>query len=309
MKIILPIAVGVALIVFGVVYATYRITFYQSRKKRGGTLKMPGGEQYKKHKPLTDRLIEELRAIPFEEITVTSRDGKRLYGRYYHVKDGAPLAILMHGYRGNAIRDFCGGHKLARESGHNILLVDQRAHGKSDGHTITFGIRESEDCLVWAEYAAHRFPQSPIYLSGVSMGASTVLTASALPLPPSVRAIVADCPFSSPTAIIRKVMKESGYPRFLFPFLAFGARLFGRFSLSETSAVTAVKNARVPILFIHGEEDLFVPSDMSRELYQACTSPKRLLLFEGAGHGLSYMADSERYIREFRSFLRECGIE
>ncbi len=309
MKIILPMLAGALLLLFAVTYITYRLTFYQSKKKRGGTLKMPGGEQYKAHKPLTDRLIAELLQIPFEEVSVTAHDGKRLYGRYYHARDGAPLAILMHGYRGNAIRDFCGGHKLARESGHNILLVDQRAHGRSEGHSITFGIRESEDCLVWAAYAARRFPKSRIYLSGVSMGASTVLTASALPLPPTVAAIVADCPFSSPTAIIRKVMKQNGYPLFLFPFLRLGARLFGGFSLNESSAASAVKSARVPILLIHGESDLFVPHEMSREIYEACASKKRLLLFEGAGHGLSYMADSERYVREFRDFLRACGVE
>ena len=154
-------------------------------------------------------LIRQMDEIPYEAVTISAQDGTKLAVRYYHVRDGAPLQIQLHGYRGTALRDFCGGNKLARESGQNTLVVDQRAHGKSGGTTITFGIRERLDCLCWVEYASQRFGSDiPVFLSGVSMGAATVLMASELELPANVVGIIADCPYSSPEAIIRKVCQQ-----------------------------------------------------------------------------------------------------
>ena len=201
--------------------------------------------------------------------------------RYYHVRDGAPLQIQFHGYRGAALRDFCGGNKLARESGQNTLVVDQRAHGKSGGNTITFGIRERLDCLSWVKYANQRFSSgTPIFLSGVSMGATTVLMASELKLPANVMGIIADCPYSSPEVIIRKVCREDMHlpPALTMPLIRLGARLFGHFVLNESSAVQAVGNKNIPILLLHGEDDRFVPCDMSREIFDACTGEKLSLI-------------------------------
>ena len=137
-------------------------------------------------------LIDAFDAIPYEALSIRSQDGLRLFGRYYHVRDGAPILIEVHGYHGTALRDFCGGNLLARAAGYNTLVIDQRAHGKSEGKIISLGINEREDCLLWAEYAAGRWPGVPLILSGVSMGAATVLMASSLPLPESVRGIMAE---------------------------------------------------------------------------------------------------------------------
>lgn len=245
-------------------------------------------------------LIREMDEIPYEAVTISAYDGTKLAARYYHVRDGAPLQLQFHGYKGSALRDFCGGNKLARESGQNTLVVDQRAHGKSCGTTITFGIRERLDCLSWVEYANHRFgPDTPIFLSGVSMGAATVLMASELEFPANVVGIIADCPYSSPEAIIRKVCREDMHlpPVLVMLFIRLGARLFGHFDLKETSAVQAVRNTNIPILLLHGEDDRFVPCDMSREIFDACLSYKIRKSFPGAGHGLSYIVDTEKIFR------------
>ena len=196
-----------ALAAGGVLFA-YTKAFFTSPLHREDPHALPVGEQYINERGRMLALIEELEQIPFEPVTIRSRDGLKLYGRYYHVREGAPVQIQVHGYRGSALRDFCGGSKLAREMGMNILLVDQRAHGGSGGRTITFGIRERWDCLSWAEYAAERFGDVDIYLVGVSMGAASVLMASELDLPENVAGIIADCPFSSPEAIIAKVCRE-----------------------------------------------------------------------------------------------------
>ena len=287
-------------------YATYRIAFYHRAQIAEKPLGFDSAEM-EQHRAQINALIDALAAIPYEAVEISAKDGKTLFARYYHQKDGAPLQIQFHGYKGNAFRDFCGGHKIAREAGHNILLVDHRAHGKSEGHTISFGIKERYDCLVWAEYAAARFGEEvPIVLAGVSMGAATVLMAAELPLPKNVVAIVADCPYSAPAAIIRRVAAKRGYPPSLvFPVIRLGAWLFGGFKLLEADPVRAARGAKVPILLIHGEADHFVPPSMSEAIAEGHENVT-LHTFPGAGHGASYLADCARYTQISGEFVQKC---
>jgi fermentation-respiration switch protein FrsA (DUF1100 family) len=253
------------------------------------------------------QLIAALDARPFETVSITSHDGLRLTGRYYHTADGAPLDIAFHGYHGHALRDFCGGSCISFAQGHNLLLVDQRAHGDSEGNTITFGVKEKYDCIDWVHFVISRFGNDvKILLGGVSMGASTVLMASGLAeLPPQVKAITGDCGYSSPEAILRKVSRDRKIPDALgYPFLRLGAKLFGGFSLADGGAVEAVKHSRVPIMIMHGEADDFVPYSMALEIFEACPGEKRLLSIPCAGHGLSYFFDTETYSREVGDFKR-----
>lgn len=242
------------------------------------------------------RLIHDFEALSCEQVYITSKDGLLLHGRYYHTKDGAPLQIQCHGYRGTAMRDYCGGSKLGKAAGHNLLVIDQRAHGKSQGNVISFGIKERFDCLSWIEYALERFGNNTeIILCGVSMGAATVLMCSDMELPANVKGILADCPYSCPVKIIRKVCKDEHLPPALtMPFIHLAARIFGRFKLDEHSPEKAVINSKLPILIIHGEDDRFVPCQMSRDL-AALTDKIRLETFPNAGHGLSFIEDFERY--------------
>ena len=300
---------GLLLIVLLIAGFSYRTAFYSSAHRKEDHYALPQGEQYEKEQPRMLSLIQEMDEIPYEAVTISAHDGTKLAARYYHVQDGVPLQIQFHGYRGTALRDFCGGNKLARESGQNTLVVDQRAHGRSGGRTITFGIRERMDCLCWAEYASQRFgSHTPIVLSGVSMGAATVLMASELELPCNVIGIIADCPYSSPEAIIRKVCREDMHlpPALVMPFVRLGARLFGHFDLKEASAVQAVRNTDIPILLLHGEDDRFVPCDMSREIFDACAGEKTRITFPGAGHGLSYIVDTVRYSEAVSRFVDQC---
>lgn len=294
------ILVALLLLIALAAYIPYRMAFYADQKKRDLTRVIPHEAQYQAQKDYMLTLIDALAAKPYEQVEIRSRDGKRLYGKYYHQADGAPLDIGCHGYKSDAVRDFCGGSRISFEMGHNLLLIDQRAHGKSDGRTISFGIRERCDVLDWIAYANRRFgDQIPIYLYGVSMGGATVLMASGLDLPENVKGIVADCPYSSPAAIIRKVCVDRGLPpRPLFPLLRLGALLYGRFRMTaEASAVEAVKRTTVPILIIHGEDDRFVPCSMSQEIQAANPAMVKLVLFPGAGHALSYIIDGEEYKR------------
>ena len=188
--------------------------------------------------------------------------------------------------------------------GFNTLVVDQRAHGDSEGRTITFGIKERKDCLSWVHWANRRFGmQTPIILSGLSMGAATVLMAADLELPENVACIMADSPYSSPAAIIEKVCSDMHYPVSLCrPFIHMAAWLFGGIRLKESSAAGAVQKTNLPILLIHGEDDRFVPCDMSHEI-AADNNHVQLRTFPDAGHGLAYMTDPRRYERVVLDFL------
>lgn len=302
------IAVLLALILLAGSYFAYRYVFYfRDNRTEEERLAIPEGSQYQKHSEAMKGLLTEMTALPYEQVYITSFDGKKLAGHYYHVKDGAPLQIQMHGYKSCAVRDFCGGGLGARKMGMNMLLVDQRAHGKSEGKELTFGILERYDCLSWINYARERFGADiPIFPTGVSMGAATVLMASDLELPENVKGIIADCPYSSPKEIICIVGGYMHLPvKLIYPLVYLGARIFGHFNLEATSAVKAVEHAKVPILLIHGEDDRFVPCEMSRKICQACKSPVQLETFPEAGHAISYLLDEKRYYEVVESFIRK----
>ena len=287
-------------------YLCYRITF--GAEKRATNPKAP--IKLKCYPLIKDRMnayIDASAALPCERVTITARDGTRLTARYYHRADGAPLEIHVHGYRGNALRDFCSGPTDSLERGNNLLLIDQRAHG-GDGRCITFGVKERYDLLAWIDYAVERFGADvKIVLIGISMGASTVLMAAALGLPDSVKCIVADSPYTSPEAIIKKVTRSIGIPPSIaFPFIRRGAIIFGGFDPRSADLLKTVWRVKVKTLIIHGEEDSLIPLEMSRQLLQeAGDAPIRLITFPGADHGMSYFTDSRRYLDEVTALMRE----
>lgn len=297
----------IAVILLIISYICYRIAFFSPVKNREA-IPETKGPQFDPHKATMRRIFTQLAARDYEDVTITSHDGLKLAGKYYHIKDGAPLGIAFHGYRSCGMTDFAGGSELCFDMEQNLLLIDQRSHGKSQGKAITFGILERLDCLAWVDYAVERFgADTEIMLYGISMGATTVLMASALPLPPNVKGIVADCPYSSPSAIIKSVCKKMHYPPDLaYPFILLGAWLFGHFHLNATTAAEAVQQARVPILVIHGEADGFVPASMSEEVSLACPERVQRFTFPGADHGISYLVDEKRYRKLVAGFVKSC---
>ena len=290
-------------VIFGGGYYAYRVAFWSPKASRED-LPVHKGKQYEPHLEVIARLLQTIIDRPCEFVSVTSHDGLTLSGRYYHVADGAPLDIAFHGYRSAGLTDFCGGAEISRELGHNLLLVDQRAHGKSQGRTITFGIKERYDVVSWVDYALERFgPDTRIMLYGISMGASTVLMASELPLPENVKGIVADCPYSSPTRIIAAVGRKMRIPTGIAAVFSWaGAKVYGGFDLRESGPVRAVKQAKVPILLIHGESDGFVPCDMSAEIQRSNPRMVYRCTFPGADHGISFLVDPDRYRKIVREF-------
>ena len=299
----LPAALGAGATV--ALHRLYRYIYYSPVGRQGDDYFFALPHRSEGERARSVSLIDRLNARPYERVFVTSFDGLRLAGRYFHSRDGAPLAILCHGYRGTPSRDFCGGADVCFQAGCNVLLIEQRAHGASEGHTISFGVNERYDVVRWANYAVERFGSGVrIVLAGISMGATAVLMATALPLPENVRGVIADCPFTSPRAIICEVGRQRGFPaEAVWPFAVLSARLYGGFNPNGADAAEAVKRARVPILLIHGEDDDFVPCAMSRQIADANPARIEYHTFPGAGHGVSYLADTPRYTELVKSFF------
>ena len=244
-----------------------------------------------------------------EDIFLPSQDGLRLHGQLLQQPGAKGTILLFHGYRSSWIIDFSIVLPYYYSLGYNLLAVDERAHGQSEGVYITFGIHERRDAATWAQYAAMHFgPDHPLFLGGLSMGATTVLLASALELPPSVRGVIADCGFSSPEAIMRSVLRAHVKWLPAGPLLALMdicTRAFAGFSIRDASTLDAVSQTKLPILFLHGTADTFVPCAMSQAAYDVCASEKQLILVDGARHGYSYLVDRPRVQAALADFLEK----
>ena len=288
-------------------YICFRTAFYVTKRQRTPKeeFEIPPGKIYEPHREKMVGWMKEVQALPHEEFSILSHDGLRLFGHDYEYAPGAPMELMFHGYRGNSQRDLCGGVQRCFSLGRSAFIVDQRTSGKSEGNVISFGINEHRDCLRWVGFLISHFGEDvKIHLTGISMGASTVLMAAGQPLPPQVIGVVADCGFTSAKAIIQKVIRQMHLPaKLLYPFVKWGARLWGGFDLESCSAIEAVKNIKVPVIFAHGLTDDFVPWEMSKENFDACGSAKKhLCTIDNCGHGLAFVIDPEGYKKALKMF-------
>lgn len=305
---ILAIVGALILATLGISYVCFRMTFYISdkEKKENALRTVPPGRAYKPFHDMMNGWQQEVKTFPYEVFTIQSFDGLTLKGKYYEKYPGAPIELMFHGYRGNAQRDLCGGVQRCFACGRNALLVDQRASGDSDGNIISFGINERRDCLSWLRFMVSHFgPEVRILLTGISMGGATVLMAAGEELPDNVVGVLSDCGYNSPKEIICKVIREDMKlpAKLSYPFVRLAARLYGGFDLEETDSLRGLQSCKVPVFFVHGEEDGFVPCDMSREMYAAYAGQKRLYTVPDADHGLAYPVAGEKYIEELKAFF------
>ena len=285
----------------------YKVAFYVPPRKpqADGVVDFPPGKVYEPFHPQMKAWAEENRKRRQAHFTIKSFDGLTLWATFYEYVPGAPIELMFHGYRGNAQRDLPGGVQRCFECGRSAFIVDQRCAGRSDGKTITFGVNERKDCLAWIDFLISHFgPDVKIILTGISMGAATVLMAGGEELPDNVIGILADCGYSSQKEIQMKVIREMGLPpKLSYPFVKLAARVFGGFDLEETTPMEALQRIKVPVIFFHGEADDFVPCSMSKAMYEACPGKKDIYTVPGADHGLAYPVDPEGYVARARAFF------
>ena len=300
------IVTAVILLILAGLYASYYKVFYSPKKDMSETKNPPAIERLAYGKRVSER-INEVNTTPCKFYTIRSYDGLKLSARYFEGDDDKPLCICFHGYRGSAVRDFAGiGLHLIHE-GYNVLIVDERAHWRSQGHTICFGIKERFDAVSWVKFANQRFGKDKsIFLFGISMGGGTVLMASGQRLPRNVKGIVADCPFNSPKDIIKHVCRKIKLnPDLLWPIIWLAGLVYGRLRVNATTAADEVKRSKIPIVILHGEADDFVPMSMSKEVQKANPSMIEMHTFPHADHGMSYFEDEERYIGIVEGFIEK----
>lgn len=298
---ILVVVVLLLLILFGL----YQYIFGRSSKRESGDFDVPPGSHYEKHSASITENVRKALSYESRFITTFSRDGIKLSGRLYEFGTSDKLVIFFHGYRSSAIRDGNGIINICAEKGYNILVVDQRAHGKSGGRTITFGIKERYDCVDWVDYAIKQYGDNvKVVLGGLSMGAATIMMAAGSELPRNVRAIVEDCGYSSPCDILCSVLKRKKLPvRFIYFLIRVSAIVFGGFDPDSYSSAKGLSNCDLPVLFIHGQADRLVPCEMSDVCRYSCKGETRSLLVADAGHGMSFYHNKEGYISAVTDIL------
>ena len=241
-----------------------------------------------------------------EHIFIKSNDNLKLHGLLIKHPNPKGIFIEAHGYRSNVERDLYPSCFNYYKMGYSLLLIDQRASGKSEGKYITFGMRESEDIICWCKYVNDTF-KLPIVLAGVSMGATSVMMSMKdLRADMRVKYIIADCGYNNAyKEVIYAINHYFHIPGIIFIFgINLWCRLIAKFSLKEKTVVDSIKNKRIPLLLIHGEKDDFVPPINSKIIHDAYKGRKELIICPEATHGISYLVDCKKYIEAIKKMIR-----
>lgn len=245
----------------------------------------------------------------FERMEITSFDDLVLQGYFLEAKEPAnKVVITAHGYLGGAFDMGLYGQHYYEDLGYHFFTADARGHGESEGDYIGFGWHDRLDYVKWIDAIIEKLgPDVEIVLHGLSMGGATVLMTSGEELPPQVKAIVADSPYTSVNDLfsyqLNRMFHLPSFP--IIPTLSLVSKAKAGYSVYEASALDQVKKATIPILYMHGESDTFVPTNLAETLYEETTSEADIVTFPGANHGEGYVIAKEEYLEKLHAFLNK----
>ena len=283
----------------------YRRTMKRYNAKVERTMKMSGVD-WEQYLPLMHQRRKWMMEQPHEDVWIQSRDGLKLHATYFKGEEGNRAVICFHGYTSRGLDDYGSLSWYYLKHGFRMLLLDERAHGDSEGTYIGFGTKDRYDGLDWTRWMIDKIGEdAQILLHGNSMGGATVCMMSGLQLPEQVKGIVSDCAFTSAKEVFTHVL-HSMYHLPAFPMIQIADKLNRKnagYGLDDCNAAREVQKSKVPFLFFHGEKDIFVPCWMCEEIYQNCASPKTKLIVKDAGHGESYFKDATAYEQALDSFI------
>ncbi|MGI6608438.1 MAG: alpha/beta hydrolase [Erysipelotrichaceae bacterium] len=256
------------------------------------------------HREYRLKHLDNFNNLPFETLTIKSFDGLNLYARFLEGENTGETVILVHGYKSAAENDFGGIVKVYLKRKCNILALENRAHGRSEGRYVGFGELDQYDIISWVNMINERYPETSVFLHGVSMGAASVIHTCNKKMD-NVKGIIEDCGFTSCRAITRAMMKRAfNIPYFPAGYIAgFFSLILAKVDYDKSNGLTEVAESKYPILFISGNQDNFVPATMTMDMYEACNSEKQLLIVENAGHAAANVVDENEYFRQIEIFM------
>lgn len=263
--------------------------------------------RFSKYEPKIKECFNFINSLTKEDVYIKSKDKLTLHGTYIN-NDSDKTIIFVHGYRATALNDFSWPIKRFYEEGYNILYIDQRCHGKSEGKYVSFGIKERIDVLYWVNYINERFNPKDIILHGMSMGCASVEMALSLNMPKNVRCAILDCGFSSPFKLMVRKTKEMIKVNALMTVLTMDAycRIFGGFSLLAASSEKSLKKVTIPCLFIHGKADSIVSFSDGVANFNACKSVNKESVFvDDVEHAMCYYTEYPNLEEKIISFVEK----
>ena len=303
--ILLGVIGGLIILSLVSLYYVYYQVFYSPHKGQNNDFVLtPATDKYCDRSEVMF-LINRIRDYPYEDAYITSYDHLKLHARIYR-QNSDTVAIMCHGYRGTSCRDFSGGAYDMIKFGFNVVLIDERGHGLSKGHSITFGVKEKRDLRNWIDYARKEFGEDKrIILVGISMGGATVLLTSDYLKEGDL--VIADCPYTKEREIIEETLKTTlkMNPKVFYPIANLSSIIFGHANLSKDDADKNVSNSKAKFLIIHGDSDTVVPHKLSYRIYENHKDKVQYELFPGVDHGISYLGDNERYKRVVSNFVNQ----
>ena len=294
-----------------VIAFTGSLFLFTMKKSKSGKFNVPFMDiSFYLNSPIMDMIkdgIAYMKQAKQEDIEVKSFDGLTLRGYYFPAPNGnhKKVVVGMHGFKSSPANEYSPYIKFYQSMGYDMIIPYERAHGKSDGKYISMGVHERLDTVSWANYAVQKLGDDiEILLHGVSMGAAAVASSSCENLPQQVKGIISDCAFNSVFDETIFQLNHSFHIPKMFVYLCnIFAKIFIKYDFKSNSAEQAVKNSKVPILFVHGRLDQIVPVESSIRLYNACTSKKKLFIVENANHAESFARDNEKYVKTFKEFF------
>ena len=303
----LYISFGVIALIIIVLLATFAYLhhgiFYSPHKGQNNDFALTESTQYLGLHDEINNLIQTMVNTPYKDIYVKSYDHHLLHAYYYENTNSNKVVIMFHGYRGTCRRDFSGAAKYLIDKGVNVVLVDERGHGLSKGHSITFGKREKKDVLSWINYVKTNLGEDKtIYLAGISMGAATILFASKYIKEPLK--LFCDCPYTTEKEIISETIKKLKLNvSFFYPIVNLVSIIYSHTNLNGDDASNAIKESNHQVIIVHGEKDSIVPHELSYRVYNDNKEKVRYELFPNTDHGVSFVTDTPRYKKLLDEFL------
>lgn len=260
-----------------------------------------------KYIPIIKKKRNVLMSHIYEIVKIKSDDNLNLKGILFKREGSKKIVICFHEYTSKGLTDFTAISNFYLDMGYNMLIVDERGHGKSEGKYIGLGCLEKNDAIKWINYVIERYGQNcQIVLHGISMGGTTAIMTSSMDLPSNVKCIISDSGYTSLYKTLGGLLKSIYHIIFPMPTLFIANKICKKiagYKLDECNVIDDVKKSKLPILFIHGEKDNIVPCSMCYDLYNSCNSPKDILIVKEAGHEESYYKDSKSYEEKVKDFI------